>query len=288
MTRRSTLAGLAFSSPAIVFFGIFGLAPLVYALWESLLDDNMMTQPRFVGLANYHFLFTSTVFRGAALNTAVFVVGTFGPMLVLAFALALLLNLPLRLRTFYRLVIFLPVVTSDVVTAIIWILLYTQNGPANDLLHFLGLPRIGWINSGQWAMFSIVLMMIWYQLGYYLVLFLSGLQGIPAELYEAAKVDGASAWHRMRYITFPLMKATWAFASTIALINGFTIFVPMLLMTNGGPGYSTTVVSLLLYQTGFSYLQMGRAASMSVLIFIVVMAITLIQVRYIFRAEEVS
>jgi multiple sugar transport system permease protein len=286
MERRERNTGILFAMPGILFFGVFSIYPLLNSFWISLFQYDMLTTKKWTGFGNYIQIFKDKIFIESIFNTLYFLLGTYVPIIVLAIFFAVLLNSKIRLKTYYRVLFFLPVITSEVIAAVVWLLMYNPDGPINNLLMLFGLEGINWLNDRSFAMPAIILLSIWYKLGYFIVLFLSGLQAVPADLYEAAKVDGAGAWRLFKSITFPLLKPTIAFASTIALIQGVTIFIPSMLLTDGGPGNSTTVISLLIYKTGFTYLEMGKASAMSVVLFVGVMIATIIQLRFIFREDN--
>lgn len=286
MEKREKISGWMFAIPGVLFFGIFSFYPLLNAFWISLFHYDMLTEKKWAGLSNYSYLLRDDIFWNSIGNTIYFVLGTCIPILSLAVFFAVLLNSRIRLKTYYRILFFLPVITSEVIAVVVWMLMYNPDGPINNLLMMLGVDeRLTWLDDSTLAMPAIILLTIWYRLGYFIVLFLSGLQGIPGDLYEVAEVDGAGAWKRFWSITLPLLKPTLAFATTIALIQAVTVFIPSMILTNGGPNGSTTVLSLLIYQTGFTYLDMGKAAAMSVVLFISVMFVTVIQLRFLFREE---
>ena len=287
MERREKLAGFMFSLPGILFFGIFSLYPLLNSFWVSLFEYDIVSKKEWVGLQNYRVIFSDPNFIRAIGNTVYFVFASMIPVLALGLFFAVLLNAPIRLKTTYRAMMFLPVIISEVIASVVWMLIFNKDGPLNMVLDSLfGVGQLKWLDSSNLAMPAIVILTIWYRLGYYVVLFLSGLQSIPHDYYEAAMVDGAGSWRRFWSVTLPLLKPTLAFATTIALIQGVTVFIPITLLTGGGPGNSTTVVSLMIYQTGFTYMEMGKAAAMSVVLFLSIMLITVIQLRFVFGEER--
>jgi len=287
MERREKLAGFMFSLPGILFFGIFSLYPLLNSFWVSLFEYDIVSKKEWVGLQNYRVIFSDPNFIRAIGNTVYFVFASMIPVLALGLFFAVLLNAPIRLKTTYRAMMFLPVIISEVIASVVWMLIFNKDGPLNMVLDSLfGVGQLKWLDSSNLAMPAIVILTIWYRLGYYVVLFLSGLQSIPHDYYEAAMVDGAGSWRRFWSVTLPLLKPTLAFATTIALIQGVTVFIPISLLTGGGPGNSTTVVSLMIYQTGFTYMEMGKAAAMSVVLFLSIMLITVIQLRFVFGEER--
>jgi multiple sugar transport system permease protein len=287
MERREKWSGWFFSLPGIVFFGLFSLYPMVNSFWVSLFRYDIVSTKQWVGLQNYRSIFSDPVFLQSIRNTLVFVVGSSVPILVFSIFFAVVLNAPMRIRTLYRTLFFVPVILSEVIASVVWMLIFHLNGPLNMLLNaWFGVKPLLWLDSSATAMYAVIVLTVWYRIGYYIVLFLSGLQSIPPDYYEAAMVDGASALRRFRTITLPLLKPTIAFAVTMLLIQGFTVFIPIQLLTNGGPGLATTVMSLHIYNTGFLYMEMGRAAAMSVVLFVGIMLITVFQLRLVFREDR--
>jgi multiple sugar transport system permease protein len=233
-----------------------------------------------VGLSNYVRLFTTPlvwqIFGNTLYYTAVIVpVGA-----ALALGLALALNRGLRGIVVLRSLYFLPVISSTVAVSLVWGWLYNQQfGLINYLLSLVGITGPAWLADTTTAMPSIIIMSIWKGLGYNMVIFLAGLQGIPQELYEAAKIDGAGAWARFRYVTWPLVSPTTFFVVVLSTIAAFQVFDQTYVMTAGGPAYSTTTLALFIYQNAFQWFHMGYAAALSYVLFLAVAAVTLIQFR---------
>lgn len=282
MERHERRSGYWFVAPAVLFFGTFSLFPILNAFYLSLYRDNMLTPKQWVGFANYISLIHDSQFVHGVVATIYFTVGAYLPIIAFGILLAVLLNSGKQLTTLYRTLIFLPVITTEVITSVIWLLIYNLNGPLNSLIGAFLPIQINWVNNQLVAMPAIILATFWYRLGYYVVLFLAGLQGIPGVYYEAAQLDGAGPWKAFWGITFPLLRPTTLFATTIAIIQGVSTFVPMLVLTNGGPGNTTTTLSLMIYNDAFSYLQFGKAAAVSVFLFVGVLIATVIQLRVVF------
>jgi ABC-type sugar transport system permease subunit len=203
----------------------------------------------------------------------------------LSLILGMLLNQNIRFRTFFRTVFFSPVVMPLVILAVIWTLLYHPYGPINSvLLAPFTNQVIPWLNSTQHALLAVIILAVWRAAGYYAIIFLAGLQNIPTEYYEAARLDGAGTWTLFRHITWPLLKPTTLFVVVISIINALRHFDAIWVMTGGGPGDATRVLSVLIYETGWVFLKMGRAAAMSIVLFIFVFIFTVVQLR-LFRSE---
>jgi len=259
---------------------IFTVLPILASLLLTLFQWDLLTAPRFVGLANYARLIADEAFWGALRHTLAFIAGYLPLVLLLGLGLALALNAPLRGIGAIRTAFFLPVVSSWVAVALLWSWLFNPRyGLINYLLGLLGLPQPGWLFDPAWAMPAIVLTSVWKDLGFVVVLFLAGLQAIPAEYYEAASLDGAGPWARLRAITLPLLAPTTFFVTIISLINSFQVFDQVWVMTEGGPAGATTVLVERVVRHAFSYGEMGYAATISWAIFALVFAVTLVQLR---------
>lgn len=281
---RRSLVGYAFIAPAVLFLLVFAAGPFLFTVWVSLHDWNMLTpvgEMPYRGLENYRYLlFDDPLFRETFKNTVVFAVGTVGVSVVLALAVALLVNGPIRFRAFWRAVFFLPYVTSAVAVSIVWANLYQPGyGLFNGMLDVVGLPPQRFLSSLSQAMPSVIAVAIWHGVGYYMIIFLAGLQAIPGEIQEAAKLDGASAWRRFWTITLPLLRPTLLFVTVVNTLNALTAFDFAFILTGGGPVNATNTVVLYMYDTAFNFLRMGRATAMAVILFLVIFALTMVQLR---------
>jgi ABC-type sugar transport system permease subunit len=272
--------GLFFVFPALVLLLVFSLYPVVQAFYLSFFKFDLFTPKEFVGLANYRYMLESPIFHNSVRATFFYVLATCSIIWVLAFGLALLFQRRFPLRDLFMLIYFAPVVMPLMVATMIWKTIYNPAGPINSLL---GL-QINWLTNADTAMWALVAMSVWKGLGYYMILFLAGLSNIPHEYYEAAELDGASAWHRLRFITLPLMRPTLVFVIIVSIVIGFKVFVPMFVMTLGGPNDATQVLTLNIYETAFRFSRMGRAAAESVFMFAVLMIFSLVQLR-LFRSQ---
>ncbi|GAB2622718.1 carbohydrate ABC transporter permease [Pseudactinotalea suaedae] len=280
-TRRRTLAWAAFFlAPSLVPLTAFTLIPMISSAWVSLHEWNLISPMSWVGIDNYVNLLGDQRTRAAFSHTLAYIVGYLPLTYIGGLLIALALNAAIPARSLLRSAYFLPVVTSWVVVALVWQWLLNPNsGLVNTVLGALGLPEPGWWTDPTWAMPSIILASAWKDLGFIMVILLAGLQAIPGELYEAARVDGASAWHRFWRLTLPLLSPSTFFVVVISLINGFQVFDQVYVMTAGGPGGATQVVVGEIYDLTFRYGRAGEASALSWLLFAVVLLVTLLQMR---------
>ena len=284
--RETTAAGYLFLLPALLLIGIFFFLPVAAALILSFTDYDIYSlgdagNARWVALDNYARLLRTPLFWAALKNTFYFaLVG--GPLSIAAsLAAALLVNAKAtRFKGLFRTIYFIPFVTTLVAVSIVWRYLYhPRYGLLNYGLGFLGLGPIDWLGDPRWAMPAIILLAVWKNFGYNMLIFIAGLQSIPEELYEAAHLDGASAVQRFRHVTLPMLGPTMLFVAVITMIGYFQLFAEPYVMTQGGPLRSTTSVVLLLYEEGFRWWRMGYAAAIAFVLFLVILVATLIQLR---------
>ncbi|MEX1171367.1 MAG: sugar ABC transporter permease [Chloroflexota bacterium] len=269
-----------FLAPSLVPLLLFTVGPMVASVGLSLVSWNLLQPPIFVGLDNYQRLASDSNFRSAVLNTLTYVAGYLPLVFVGGMGIALALNQRLRGLSLIRTAYFLPVVTSWVVVALMWRwLLDPSAGIVNYALGLVGIEGPGWYNDPGWAMPSVIVASAWKDLGFVMVILLAGLQAIPEEYYEAASVDGANRWTRFRHVTLPLLTPSLFFVLVISLINNLQVFDQVWVMTKGGPAGATTVVVEQIVTNAFSYGQMGYAAAMSWVFFVVLLLITLVQFR---------
>jgi multiple sugar transport system permease protein len=271
----------------MTLIGVFFAIPVASALLLSFTDFDIYSigdfkSTRFVGLKNYADLMAMPLFSQALRNTLYFVmVG--GPLSAAAsLAAALLVHSRLtRLKPFFRSAFFAPWVTTLVAVALVWRYIYhPQYGLLNAGLGLLGLGPVDWLGDPHWAMPSIILLSVWKNFGYNMLVFLAGLSSIPEELYEAAALDGAGAWNRLRHITLPMLGPTFVFVGVVTMIASFQIFSEPYVMTQGGPLKSTTTLVLLMYEQGFRWWRLGLAAAIAVVLFLLTLGGTLLQLRF--------
>jgi multiple sugar transport system permease protein len=281
--------GYVFISVNVVGFMCFSFLPVLASLGLAFTDWKLLQGPRFVGFDNILRLFDDRLFLQTLSNSAYFVAGYVPLITVLAFFLAVLLNRPLRGIGLLRGVYFLPSITLLVSVAMVWHwLLDPQAGLINYSLRSLGLPAPEWLASMTWAMPTLIMIGVWQDVGYYAVIYLAGLQGIPSLLYEAAEIDGASWWQKLRYITVPLSSPTTFFVIITSLIAGWQAFAMPFLMTQGGPANTTNTLLLYIYQQAFTSLRMGYASVMAWVLFLLIFAVTLLQWRFLGRGDNVK
>jgi multiple sugar transport system permease protein len=275
-----------FVAPALLLISVFFFAPVSASLLLSVTDFDIyavadFANTRFVGLRNYADLAQNPVFWAAVRNTFYFaLVG--GPLTVAAsLAAALLINAKVvRFKGFFRTIYFVPFVTTLVAVAIVWRYLYDpQYGLLNFLLGTIGIGPIEWLSDPKWAMPAIILLAVWKNFGYNMLIFIAGLQNIPAELYEAAHLDGAGPLRQFRHVTLPMLAPTFLFVGVITMIGYFQLFAEPYVMTAGGPLRSTTSLVLLMYEEGFRWWRMGVAAAIALVLFLIILVWTLIQFR---------
>lgn len=278
---RKAVTIAAFLLPSLLPLTLFTLGPMMASMGISLLEWNLLTSPEFAGVDNYVRLLGDSEFWAAVGHTFQFL-GMYLPLVFVGgLGIALGLNGGVRGIGILRSLYFLPVVTSWVVVALMWKwLLNPGSGVVNTVLGLVGISGPGWWTDPSWAMPAVVLASAWKDLGFVMVIFLAGLQAIPQEYYEASLVDGAGWWARFRHVTLPLLSPASFFVLAISLINGFQVFDQVFVMTGGGPAGATTVIVERIYASAFRYSEMGYAAAMSWVLFLVVIAVTAAQFRY--------
>jgi multiple sugar transport system permease protein len=288
---RHDLVGWSFAAPFVLIFGVFLALPILASLALSFTDFGLadLRNPlgtNFVGLANYLALLSDPKFLQAAFNTAYFVVVGVTLTLVCGLGAALALNQPVvKLKTFFRVGYYLPVVTSIVAIAVAWrYLLDPDQGLINLLLSKIGIEGPRWLADPALAMPAIILMAVWRNLGFSMVIFLAGLQGIPAEYYEAAAIDGAGRWETFRYVTLPLLRPTLLFSLVTTSIGYLQLFEEPFVMTAGGPLNKTLSMAMYLYQQGFNFFHQGYAAAIAYMLFLAIVVLAFVQFRFL-RSE---
>jgi multiple sugar transport system permease protein len=282
--RQRTFWAYVFVTLPLLGLLLFFVGPIAFGLWVSLNDWNMVTpvsQMRWRGLDNYVYLLTrDPVFPRAMANTFAFAAGGVTVNVVLGLSLALLLNQSIRFKPLWRVLYFLPVMTAPLALAVLFGFLFNRNyGLVNDFLVSLGIARQPFLTHPDQALLVIIAIAIYQYVGYYIVIYLAGLQGIPKDLYDAASVDGASAGQRLRYITLPLLKPVTLFVVVTNTIGALQVFDIVFATTGGGPANRTMTVVLYMYDTAFKFSRMGRASAMAFILFLIILVITLVQLR---------
>ncbi|QNK03577.1 carbohydrate ABC transporter permease [Dyella telluris] len=275
-----------FLAPAMLVLGVFFLLPVVAALALSLTDYDLyaladIRHLRFVALHNYWDLLHQPAFWSALGHTLTFVVVGVPLSIMVSLGMALLLNSPLvRCKSFFRTALFAPVVTTVVAVAVVWrYILNTKYGWLNYVLGLVGIHPVDWLGDPHWAMPSIILFAVWKNFGYNMIILLAGLQAIPADLYEAARIDGASAPQQFRHITLPMLGPTLLMVAILTVSGYFQLFAEPYVMTEGGPLQSTTSVLYLMYNEGFKWWNFGMASAVAFLLFVIMFAVTALMLR---------
>ncbi len=277
---RNRGAVLFFLAPSAVPLLLFTFVPMLSSLWISLHTWDLISPMRWAGLGNYARLLGDPATRAAFGHTVYFIAGYLPLVYAGGLALALVLNRRMRGRSVLRSVYFLPVVTSWVMVSLTWKWILSPDGGLLDrVLTAAGLPAPDWWASPDWAMPSVILASAWKDVGFVMVILLAGLQAIPQELYEAARVDGANTWQRFRRVTLPLLSPSTYFVVLISLINGFQVFDQVFVMTGGGPAGSSQTTVEEVYDLSFRYGQVGTGSALSWLLFAVMMAVTAVMTR---------
>jgi multiple sugar transport system permease protein len=285
--NRRSIAGWAFAAPALTMLGLFFLVPVLLAFALSLTDFDLYALAntddlRFTGLRNYGQLLQTPLFWKALGNTFYFVIVGVPLSIGLSLGAALLLNgVASRLVGLFRTALFAPVVTTLVAVAVIWrYLLHTRYGMINYLLEGVGIDPVDWLGNPNWAMPAIILFAVWKNFGYNMVILLAGLQTIPSDLYEAARIDGANAWDRFRHVTLPGLGPMLLLVSVLTMAGYFQLFAEPYVMTQGGPVESTVSVLYFMYEQGFKWWNLGFASAVAFILFLIMFTITAIQYRF--------
>jgi multiple sugar transport system permease protein len=283
---KPSRAGWLFAAPALAAIAVFFVVPVVAALVMSATDFDIyalasLHNLRFVGLQNYLHLLQRPLFWRALANTLFFVVVGVPLSIATSLGAALLLHSPLaRFKGFFRTALFAPVVTTLAAVAVVWIfLLHTRYGMLNYALSWLGLHPVDWLGDPHWAMPAIVLLSVWKNFGYNMIILLAGLQAIPAELYEAAQLDGAGRWATFRHVTVPALAPMLLMVSILTMAGHFQLFAEPYVMTQGGPAERTVTVLYLMYQDGFKWWSLGSASAVAFVLFLIMLGTSLLQSR---------
>jgi multiple sugar transport system permease protein len=282
MARRRALLGYVFLLPTLLGILVFTAGPVIVSLGLSLFEWNVFDAPAFTALDNYQRFFSDERILTGFNNTAKMVALAVMIELVLAFALALGVQRTVRpaLRYFFRSAYFLPLLTSAATISIVMAYMFhSQFGVINYYLGLVGVPRIPWLEQAQWALLSVVLVYVWHRLGFTFIVFSGGLGNLPKEVLEAADVDGATGWRRLWYIVLPMLSPSILFAAVTAIISGLQIFDEPFVMVKGGPGDATRTVVMLIYESAFKNIELGYAAAIAAMLFVVILLVTVIQFR---------
>jgi multiple sugar transport system permease protein len=283
--RREALVAFAFLAPSLVVFLVFRHLPAVGGLVLGLFDWPVVGTPQFVGIANFSALFQDSVFWTALINTGVYTLLTVPVDVVLSLGLAVLLNQKLPGMRVFRLAFFIPFITSTAVVAVVWKAIYEENGAVNEVLRTLHLPTGEWLTDPDLALVAIAAMAVWKHVGFNMLILLAGLQAIPAELEEAARIDGANQPQVFFRIVLPLLSPVLLLVIILTTIESFQVFDAAYVMTGGGPGQATNTLVFYVYNSAFVQLEMGYAAAMAFVLFVIILAVSLLQRRFVRGSE---
>ena len=296
LKKKETIAAWSFCALPLLFLFIFLITPFIIAFVISFSDQRLISNPnlptQFVAFRNFLRLFNSSSFRQALWNNIYFVLVVVPLQTFFALLLAVLVNQKLRFINLFRTIYFSPVVTTMVVVSIVWYVLYNPGeGLINQFISFISFGKLGpysWLNDTSLALPAIMLLSIWQGVGFQMVIYLAGLQGIPDELYEAGRVDGANSWQQFWHITIPQLRNTTIFVIISTTILAFKLFTQVWVMTRGGPQGASKTIIVLLYQEGFTMLRVGYASAIGVLFFLIVLGVSILQRIYLKEERAVA
>jgi ABC-type sugar transport system permease subunit len=274
---RHQFWGYVFIMPMLVLMLAFKFIPAIEAFRLSFTSYDLLSPPRFIGLQNYISLLEDPLFHQSIQATMYFVLGAAAPVWVVSLGLALVFTLNLPWKSFLRTIYFLPHIVPAVVFAIIWRFMFHPYGVLNAGLEFLNLPTVDWINDVRSVIPAFILMTDSTMIPFFMIIYLTAIQNIPREYYEAAKIDGAGAWQRFSYITVPLLRPTFLLVVVISIISLSKVFTSVVILTGGGPDGASRVLPMFIYQMGLEYFKMGRASSASMFFLVGLMVFTIIQ-----------
>jgi len=280
--RKEAFTGWLFILPALIGFGLLTVIPILFSLVISFTDWNFMEGLkgiRFSGFHNYTEMWSDHWFTDSLKNNLVFAVTTVPLIMIFSLLTAVGLNQGVFFKTPLRMIIFMPYVSSVVAVSLVWALLYSPSqGPINQVLRDIGIEHPpGWLSDPKWALTAIIIMSVWAAIGYNMVIYLAGLQAIPKDLYEASSIDGAGKVRQFFSVTIPLLSPTTFFVLITCIIHSFQVFAAIFMMTQGGPGTSTSVLTFYIYQSGFSFYKMGYASAMAWILTLIIFLVTIVQ-----------
>ncbi len=267
-----------FLFPGLIFLFLFTYIPIFWSVWLSFNRWNLLSpKPRFAGLENFIRLWNDEVFWIVMKNTFAFVTISIFPTMILALIFAILIDERMKGRVYYIYSLFYPTLIPMAAAAMLWVYIYSPNlGILNILLAKFGLPKLGWLGSSKTSLWALIIMTFWKNLGFFMLIYLSGLQNVNRELYEAAYIDGAGWWRRHIQITFPLIGPTSLFVLVVAIILTFRVFDQIQLMTEGGPGNSSNVIVYYIFENGFKFFDWGKANALTAILVVIMLTLTVL------------
>lgn len=281
LNRRNTLIGMSFILPNFIGFCLFIMIPVLFSFVLSFAKWDGFNAMEFAGLSNFADIFKDRVFKAALSHTIIYTVFTVALSMAAALSLAVLLNRKLRGVNFFRSAVFFPYVASIVAIGAVWNAMFMKEaGPVNALLRLIGIANPpGWFASVDWAMPAVIIVSVWKNMGYFMIIYLAALQDVPYSLYEAAEIDGASKWKQFWRITFPMLTPSHFFVFMMLTINSFKVFDLIYVLTDGGPGTATKVLASYIYDQSFVAWNYGNASAASMILFLIIGTITVLQFR---------
>ena len=272
---------LFFTLPAMIPMTLFWIYPILKSGWLSFTDwDYMTPEYNYVGVENYTAVLTNSSFWSAFKTTFLFAIGTIIPIIILGLSVALLLGNEIKGKAIYRFLVFSPWVTPTVAISIVWSWIFEpKGGLANEILVNLGLPKLQWLSSSETALMSVIIVTVWKAVGYSAIFYLTAIDKIPRDRYEAASLDGAGFWKKLIYITLPGVSPTTFFLCIITMVDALKAYVQIQILTQGGPAGSTRTLTYLFYQLGFEQFKMGQASAVAIIIVVITVALSYTQFR---------
>lgn len=277
--RRNRRNAYLFLLPNFIGFVVFTLIPVAMALYYSFTNYDGNKKMDFVGLANFIKLFQDSSFVISLKNTLIYTIGTVPFIIILSLLVSVLMNNGVKGASIYRAIMLFPHIASIVAVTVVWQFLYNaKSGPINQILRSLGIvDPPAWLSDQKTALLAVMIMIIWKGIGYYMIVYLAGLKGIPADQYEAATMDGANAWDKLIHVTVPNLRPVTFYATIMCIINSFQVFTPIYVMTKGGPGRATSVLVLKIYEDAFVNYKFGYASAEAMILFLLILFVTLVQ-----------
>ncbi len=276
--RTSQWAGWLFVLPGLIGLLLFVVAPVVASFVLGFFDYSLLGGGEFTGVANFAALIRDPAFLNSVVVTTVFVV-VYTPLnMALSLGMALWLRTRLGGKKWLRVIFLIPALSPTVANAVVFRLLFQQDGAVNESLRSIGLPGAPWLSDGGWALAAIIIVSLWQSFGYNMIVLGAGLDGINQDVVDASRIDGAGPWRRFRSITLPLLSPALFFTTILTVIGAWQVFIQAYVITGGGPGDSTTTIVMYLYRTGFTYDELGYASTIAAALFVIIALVTLVQV----------
>ncbi|MDX8288997.1 sugar ABC transporter permease [Metabacillus indicus] len=285
--KQGKITPYLFLLPGCIILGAFIFYPMLQAIWLSFTNYNMVTEAEFIGTENYQNLFEDELFWKVLGQTLLYLILVVPALVILPIFIAILVNQQIRGIAFFRSAYYIPVVTSMVVVGITWKWVYADQGVLNYFLESLGIigEPVHWLTSTSTSIFAVMAVTVWKGLGYYMVIYLAGLQAIPGDLYEAADIDGANKWKQIIHITIPLLMPSIMIVTIMSSISAMKVFEEIYVMTGGGPLNSTKTLVFYIYQEAFENLKMGYASAGGVILFLITLVFSILNIKFMNKRE---